>query len=391
MKSTDVQKLVDMGPRERAAQMLDMGSELHKRLKEPYTELALPRQLRRESVVQTAAAPILGRLHGVSAAEPVRTRGITETGRTLMTKAGAVTDLVLTPHARKSFARIAMDRTRDRSVDDLAIRQLGLGMMDSDPLARCCAAYAYWLATGADAAIPVLANAIDSEDEEERLVGAHCLAKVRPSGVKKLHGNAEDDKPQTTVDPIRDSMTVIIHGTFASNSDWYRPGGDFHTYIKKEVYPDVYSGEDFFSWSGRYSLTDPGLKRIWRQGADKLVAWCKSHPAGTLRLIGHSHGNNVVNMASPQLPSCVLIQLSPPVRDWNLPDISKVSSGSLFNIHSRIDLVVKIDGGAQDYKGTSVAPHESRRSIAPFGHSASHDQKKWAKKKVPQLVKTLCS
>jgi len=30
MKLTDVQKLVDMGPRERAAHMLDLGSELHR-------------------------------------------------------------------------------------------------------------------------------------------------------------------------------------------------------------------------------------------------------------------------------------------------------------------------------------------------------------------------
>ena len=35
-------------------------------------------------------------------------------------------------------------------------------------------------------------------------------------------------------------MTVIIHGTFAKNSDWYKPGGDFHQYIKNQVYSDVY-------------------------------------------------------------------------------------------------------------------------------------------------------
>jgi len=308
----------------------------------------------------------------------------------LKTRAGEVTDLVLTPQARKSVARSAMDRTQDRSVNDLAIRQLGLGMMDSDPVARCCAAYAYWLATGADAAIPVLDNAIDSEDEEERLVGAHCLAKVKPSRVRKLHGTAEDDRPQTPINPLQNSMTVIIHGTFAKDADWYKPGGDFHTYVKGHVYPDVYSGDDFFFWSGRYARTDAGLATIWRQAANKLVSWCASHPAQTLRLIAHSHGNNVVNMATPRIPTCTLIQLSPPVRDWNLPDMSTVSSSRFFNIHSRIDLVVKIDGGAQDYRGTSVASRESTKVIGTFGHGASHDAKKWSKKNVPQLVKTVC-
>ena len=121
MNVADVEKLVEMGPRERAAQMLDMGAELHRRSRTPHTRLELPRQLRRESVVQTVAAPILDRLHGVRAAEPEKTRGLKETGRMLKTMAGEVTDLVLTPQARKSFARIAMDRTHDRSVNDLAI------------------------------------------------------------------------------------------------------------------------------------------------------------------------------------------------------------------------------------------------------------------------------
>ena len=390
MNFADVEKLVEMGPRERAAQMLDMGAELHRRARTPHTRRELPRQLRRESVLETVAAPIMDRLHGVRAAAPEKTRGLAETGRVLKTRAGEVTDLVLTPQARKSVARSAMDRTQDRSVNDLAIRQLGLGMMDSDPVARCCAAYAYWLATGADAAIPVLDNAIDSEDEEERLVGAHCLAKVKPSRVRKLHGTAEDDRPQTPINPLQNSMTVIIHGTFAKDADWYKPGGDFHTYVKGHVYPDVYSGDDFFFWSGRYARTDAGLATIWRQAANKLVSWCASHPAQTLRLIAHSHGNNVVNMATPRIPTCTLIQLSPPVRDWNLPDMSTVSSSRFFNIHSRIDLVVKIDGGAQDYRGTSVASRESTKVIGTFGHGASHDAKKWSKKNVPQLVKTVC-
>jgi hypothetical protein len=71
------------------------------------------------------------------------------------------------------------------------------------------------------------------------------------------------------------------------------------------------------------------------------MAWCKSHPARKLRLIARSFGNNVTNMITHQIPSCTLIQLSP-------PKMSNVSSSWLFNIPSTIDLVVKIDGGKQD-------------------------------------------
>ena len=90
------------------------------------------------------------------------------------------------------------------------------------------------------------------------------------------------------------------------------------------------------------------------------------------------------------LPACTLIQLSPPVRDWNLPDMQRISSGRFFNLHSRIDLVVKIDGGAQDYIGTSVAAAETRRTVAFSGHSKPHEPDVWKKKDVPPLVKSVC-
>ena len=185
-------------------------------------------------------------------------------------------------------------------------------------------------------------------------------------------------------------MTVLVHGTFAKDESWYQPGGDFHSYIKQNVYPDVYSGNDFFFWSGRYALNDTGLRRIWTAAANKLVSWINSHPTRKLRLIAHSHGNNVVNIATRHIQACSLIQLSPPVRSWNLPDMRNVSSSRLFDIHSTIDLVVVIDGGTQNYKGTAVAANETIRKIAKYGHSDSHDAAKWTKRRVPQLVTTVC-
>ena len=186
-------------------------------------------------------------------------------------------------------------------------------------------------------------------------------------------------------------MTVIVHGTFAKDFPWYQPGGDFHEYIRTQVYPDVYSGQDFFFWSGRYALTENQLRRIWRQAAKKLVSWEDAHPATTLRLIAHSHGINVVNLATQMgLQTCTLIQLSPPVRRDNLPDMQNVSSGSLFNIRSTIDLVVSLDGGFKTYQGTPVESAERRRIISFFGHSDSHDPDLWVSKNIPALVRTVC-
>lgn len=391
MKLADIKKLHDLLPAHRAALCLDLGADLFKRRRKAQRTGSLPSALRRETITSTAFGPVINLLHGIEGPAPRKVSGLSSTRRRLQTPLGSVPDMVLTPRGRKEAVRRAMDRGKDRSLKDLAIRQLAVGMMDGDPVSRCCAAYAYWQATGAEAALPILRSALASRDEEERMVAAHCLANIDMRHVRDLHGTAKDDEPQTPANPVRNSMTVIIHGTFAKNSSWYKPRGDFHNYIKTKVYPDVYSGSDFYFWSGRYSLSRNGLRRIWRQAARKLVSWCNARPAGTLRLIAHSHGNNVVNMATRLgMPACTLIQLSPPVRSWNLPDMNVVSSDRLFNIHSRIDLVVKLDGGAQGYAGTAVAGVERTKIIAFAGHSDSHDKKKWANKRVPNLVKTVC-
>ena len=390
MRKSDVRKIIDQSPIQRSGQYLRFGSELYARKKRPDPKTRLPQQLRRESVTTTVAAPILERLHGIRAIEPVLQTGLMPTGRKISTQSGVIDDLVLTRYCRKQIAKQATDDSQDASPEDSAIRQLAIGMLDNDPVARCCAAYGYWQATGSKSAVSVLKNGTTSDDEDERIVAAHGLAKIDIRMVKNLQGTEADDKPSTPAQPIRPSMTVIIHGTFAKDSRWYQPGGGFHTYIKQNVYPDVYSGNDFYFWSGRYSLSDNGLKRIWTRASDKLVSWINAHPTNKLRLIAHSHGNNVVNIATQQVQACSLIQLSPPVRSWNLPNMANVSSNRIFNIHSTIDLVVMIDGGAQNYRNTAVASDERIRKIARFGHSDSHEGRKWTRKNVPQLVTTVC-
>lgn len=390
MKKADVKQLVNYAPINRAAQYLNLGSELQGQRKRPALKTILPTQLRRESVMTNVCAPVLQRMHGIKATDPVAQTGLKWTGRRLATKSGVIDDLVLTQYARKNIATQAMDDQQDNTVQDTAVRQLAIGMLDNDPVARCCAAYGYWQATHSESAVSILVNASTSDNEDEKTVAAHALANVDIRKVRDLQGSEEDDRPNTPAQPVSRSMTVIIHGTFAKKSDWYQPGGGFHTYIKQNVYPDVYSGNDFYFWSGRYSLSDRSLKRIWTKAANKLVSWVNAHPTRKLRLIGHSHGNNVVNIATQQIQGCSLIQLSPPVRSWNLPNMANVSSGRIFNFHSTIDLVVMIDGGAQNYKRTTVAPNETIRKVARFGHSDSHKGKKWRKKKLPQLVKTVC-
>lgn len=400
MKLKEVQSVAQLDPQGRAMQMLKLGQELYdsKKGKGKASKLALPSSMKAEVVMDEPCSLVLKSLHGVDGETPHDMVGLSLTGRSLETVNGTVPDLVMTPQGRKKQALKALTRKGASSLSDLAIRQLGVGMLDSHPHARLCSAYAYWQATGlSEPVIPVLASAIGSDDVDEHTLAAMCLARIDPSKVKHLEQTSRVAKKQTVSAGTsgaageKASMTLIIHGTFANGSAWYKPGGDFHKYIRKNVYSDVYSGSDFYTWSGSYSVFDSELKKIWAKAARKLVAWCNNHPAKKLRLIAHSHGNNVVNMATQMgLKACSLIQLSPPVHEWNLPVMSNVASDRLFNIHSSHDPVVFVDGGAQDYNGTVVHSSERTRIISFFSHSDSHDAGLWKKKKIPPFVKTVC-
>ena len=83
-------------------------------------------------------------------------------------------------------------------------------MLDNDPVARCCAAYGYWQATASKSAVSVLENGTTSDDEDERTVAAHGLAKIDIRKVRHLQGTEADDKPNTPPQPIRPSMLMVV-------------------------------------------------------------------------------------------------------------------------------------------------------------------------------------
>ena len=390
MNREQIKRLTELRSREKSLQLLELGAELAQQRDERYPNGlpygSEPRSFHEELIGDGAV--FLRELHGIRQPRATEGRAIRRIGEI---RAGrrAIVDRVMPARALNSQRRIAQRRRRGENVADMAERQLLLTMMDSANTPRLCAAYAYWQATGAtEVVVPILAKGLESDDMEEFEVACHSLAKMGPAGTRRLRphvGTAADDRPNSPVHPHVQSMTVLIHGTFAKNQPWYKPGGDFHSYIQNNVYNDLYGANDYFFWSGRYS--DPARQAAAR----KLVTWCAEHPTSHLRLIAHSHGANVVNLATRLgLETCTLIHLSPPVHNQYLPDATGISSARFFTIRPRIDLVVFIDGGAHDYRITPVAALERRRIIALEGHSESHEANRWRAKDVPGLVKTVC-
>lgn len=235
MKLKDVEALVDQNPARRAMQMLMLGSELKVTKPKKPPKPTTARMMMAESVMGHQPAVMLASLLGVAQEKPHEAAGLKSTGRTLKTASGKVDDLVFTARERKKTARQAMTRSKGTTVEDLAVRQLGVGMMESDPHARVCAAYAYWQATGwKEPVMPILANAIESSDFDERELGATCLARIDPKKIRKLQGTAKDDKPNTPIQPVKASMTVLIHGTFAKGFRLVQTGRRFPPVHQKE-------------------------------------------------------------------------------------------------------------------------------------------------------------
>lgn len=126
-------------------------------------------------------------------------------------------------------------------------------------------------------------------------------------------------------------LTVIVHGTWANNDTWWRWPAEFPQYINQHT-GDVYDGQRPFTWSG--DNTDEAR----REGGRTLLRWAQENPAQNLTIIAHSHGGNVVFLASQiGLKIQKLILMGTPIRTDYLPNMEEIKT--IFNIYSTRDFV----------------------------------------------------
>ena len=128
-----------------------------------------------------------------------------------------------------------------------------------------------------------------------------------------------------------ETMTLVIHGAFAAGDSWWRPTGSFGRYIG-EITGNLYQGSDFFRWSGG------GFHPARERAARDLVAWVRQHPAQELDIITHSHGGNIVFLATKMgLKVRKLISLATPMTLDYMPDLRQI--GILHNVLSLGDII----------------------------------------------------
>lgn len=90
------------------------------------------------------------------------------------------------------------------------------------------------------------------------------------------------------------SVVIVVHGTFATEELWHCPTGDFYKKLEEEA---LLLGEKVmpFSWSGKLN------HKARLQAAESLAHVILEYAHQKITLIGHSHGGNVINLASQLL------------------------------------------------------------------------------------------
>ncbi len=242
-------------------------------------------------------------------------------------------------------------------------------------LPRVCAAAAYFeLSAEPDRLLEVLVRATYNPEPLVRDVAATALARVNPEH-PRLRDMTEAYVPGSGGKPSRTSL--LVHGTWAKNEPWWQPGGDFHSYVRAGVRPDLYNAADRFDWSGGYS--DAARARA----AAELETWVRQRSLAGLDVFAHSHGANVTMFATRSgLQIGELVLLSCPVHfPKYVPDFARIRK--VVSIRVRMDLVILADRGGQRFAHPKI-----EENVLPvwFDHSASHEPATWRRFDVPNLL-----
>ncbi len=137
---------------------------------------------------------------------------------------------------------------------------------------------------------------------------------------------------------------IIIHGTWAQNATWHKPGGDFFEQLNK-VAAGFGGYVQFLIWPGKNS------HEAREKGAQQLISLMETFDAqNRFFIIGHSHGGNVAILASQILQKTKskysiykLFSLATPVNTTHYtPDMSKITY--LYHFISYTDMIQPVFG-----------------------------------------------
>ena len=95
--------------------------------------------------------------------------------------------------------------------------------------------------------------------------------------------------------PHLKSVVIVVHGSFASQEAWHQPEGDFFSELEKQARMLNHKTISF-CWPGI-----PTTATIVASGQTLAKLILSYPPTEQIMVIGHSHGGNVINIASQLL------------------------------------------------------------------------------------------
>jgi len=271
------------------------------------------------------------------------------------------------------FRRLARDLAKKKNYL-AAANLMEASLRHPQPLVRAAAAISYFgLTSEPSRLIGILEDCTHSDDELVRTVAATGLARLAPESPRLLQLRKQ---PRRRSRGSSAHTSLLIHGTWAANEQWWKPGGDFHSYLLNGVRPDLYSNPDAFSWSGAYSEAARAV------ASTELQAWLARHGIQSPYLLTHSHGGSVAMLATQNgLNTGPLVLLSCPVHSIYMPDFTR--TGPVVSIRVKLDLVILADGGGQKFNDPRIT-----EKILPiwFDHSSTHDPAVWQRYNLPSVI-----
>ncbi len=261
----------------------------------------------------------------------------------------------------------------------------------ADPIVKVAIMDAYFEMTDDDYyeedLVAILDDAAGGDADEELYMAARlALGRVNGEAKDSLDGWRDEGFKIVGVGPRpgrglagpkhRERITIVIHGTWAAGGKWWRRGGDFFEYVRRDLRRfDIYDGADAFAWSGKNRDSSR------RRASTSLAKWLSGHPAAEVNVFAHSHGANVAMLATrDDIKMHRLVMLSPPVRKDYFAKWRNVKMA--FNIQADHDPVVAIAKGGKKFNKPKVKEKELKAN----GHSASHDPAVWRKEKLAAFI-----
>ncbi len=172
-------------------------------------------------------------------------------------------------------------------------------------------------------------------------------------------------QPQSPSGGVSQTTSLLVHGTFfgrvgTSFPTWWKPGSNFHTYIKTNHRPNLYSKPDAYAWSGGYNDQARTL------AAMELRDWLKNRGFHGADVIAHSHGGNVAMEATQlgaELNKLVLLSC-PNHMPHYAPEFSRIKEA--ISIQIKMDWVILTDKGRIHFND----PKNHRKNFAKVVYTA---------------------